>query len=178
MSDSLDNVQRQLEAARSGLGGPPLEQWNPRLSGTIDIRILADGSWLHEGTPIRREALVRLFASILRRENDGAYYLVTPVEKWRIAVDLHPLVVEDVEAVMEAGQATLLATCNTGRQVAIDADHPLFTEPAAAGAAVVSLEHGLTALFSRKAWPRLVNLAVDEDGETVIYSAGQRFPLA
>lgn len=178
MTDSLDTLSRQLEAARRAPGGPPVEQWDPPLSGEIDIRILADGSWLHEGEPIRREALVRLFASILRREDDGAYYLVTPVEKWRITVELHPLVVEDVEAVEEGGQVTLLATCNTGRQVAIDAGHPLFTEPQAAGAAVVRLERGLTALFSRKAWPRLVDLAVDEDGAAVVYSAGQRFPLA
>jgi hypothetical protein len=178
MTDSLDQLTRQLEAARRTPGGPPVEQWDPPLSGAIDIRILADGSWLHEGDPIRREALVRLFASILRREDDGAYYLVTPVEKWRIAVDLHPLVVEDVEAVQEGGQVTLLASCNTGRQLAIDAEHPLFTEPAAAGAAVVRLERGLTALFSRKAWLRLVDLAVEEHGETVVYSAGQRFPLA
>ena len=94
MTDSLDTLSRQLEAARRAPGGPPVEQWDPPLSGEIDIRILADGSWLHEGEPIRREALVRLFASILRREDDGAYYLVTPVEKWRITVELHPLVVE------------------------------------------------------------------------------------
>jgi len=177
MSDSLDTLQRQLDTARRGPGGPPVDQWDPPLSGAIDIRILADGSWLHEGAPMRREALVRLFAGILRRERDGAYYLVTPVEKWRITVELHPLVVEDVEAVEEGGQVTLLASCNTGRQVAIDAAHPLFTEPAAAGAAAVRLERGLTALFSRKAWPRLVDLAVEEDGGMVVYSAGQRFPL-
>ena len=178
MSSNLLALQRQLDEARKGPGGPPVDQWDPPLSGTIDIRILADGSWLHEGDPIRRGALVQLFTSILRREDDGAYYLVTPVEKWRIAVDLHPLVVEDVEAVEEAGQVTLLATCNSGRQVPIDAEHPLFAEPAAAGAAVVRLERGLTALFSRKAWARLVDLAVEEAGEAVVYSAGQRFTLS
>ena len=177
MSSHLLTLQRQLDEARKAPGGPPVDQWDPPLSGTIDIRILADGSWLHEGDPIRRGALVRLFTSILRREDDGAYYLVTPVEKWRIAVDLHPLVVEDVEAVEEAGQVTLLASCNSGRQVPIDAEPPLFSEPAAAGAAVVRLERGLTALFSRKAWGRLVDLAVEEAGQSVVYSAGQRFLL-
>lgn len=178
MSDALATLQRQLQHAGRDPTSPPLAQWDPPLSGTIAIQILRDGRWLHEGRPIVRESLVRLFASILRREADGAYYLVTPVEKWRIGVALHPLLVEDVERVLQAGQPFLVARCNTGKQVLIDAEHPLFSEPAAAGAAVLRLDHGLTALFSRKAWLRLVDLAEQEGDEMVVYSAGQRFPLA
>lgn len=176
MSDFLDSLEAKLEAARRGPGGPPVEEWDPPLSGDIAIRIRADGTWEHEGTPIRRQALVRLFASILRRENDGDYYLVSPVEKWRIAVDLHPLVVEDVDAV--GGEPPgLLLSCNTGRQLLLGPAHPLALEPQASGAAMVSLERGLTALFSRKAWQRLVALAVEEDGVPVVYGQGVRFPL-
>jgi hypothetical protein len=177
MSDFLGSLEDRLAAARQSPGGPPLEQWDPALSGAIDIRIRRDGSWEHEGSPIRRKALVRLFASILRRESDGQYYLVTPVEKWRIAVDLHPLVVEDVEELREDDRPLLLVSCNTGRQLAIGAEHPLSLEPAAGGAAVVALEHGLTALFSRKAWERLVALASEENGTPVVYSGGERYPL-
>ena len=84
MSDGpLDTIAKQARPARN-FDEPPLEQWRPALSGDIDIRIASDGSWYHEGEPIRRESIVRVFASILRREEDGEYYLVTPVEKWRI----------------------------------------------------------------------------------------------
>ncbi len=83
---------RLFEAARAvsaGRGPPPVHLWNPPRCGEIDIRIRSDGVWLHEGTPIGREALVRLFASVLRRDPDGVY-LVTPAEKLKIAVDDAP----------------------------------------------------------------------------------------
>lgn len=69
---------------------PPVERWNPPLSGDMDLRITRDGAWRYEGALIQREALVRLFASILRCDEDGHHYLITPVEKWRIRVDDAP----------------------------------------------------------------------------------------
>ena len=176
MADPIDSIQEQVPADRDA-DGPPLERWHPPLSGDIDIRIDQEGRWFHEGAPIRREALVRLFASILRREEDGQYYLVTPVEKWRIQVDLHPLQVTDVEAVATGEGATLLrATLNTGRIVEIGEDYPLAREPAAADAAVLRLDHGLSALFSRPAWYRLVDLA--EGDEALIRSVDYTFALS
>lgn len=82
-----DQLAKQVSAERP----PPVERWNPPLSGDIDLRIARDGTWYHEGTAFQRESLARLFASILRRDEDGQYYLVTPVEKWRIQVDDAPL---------------------------------------------------------------------------------------
>ena len=70
---------------------PPVEAWNPSLSGDMDLRIAKDGTWWHQGAPIQRLALVRLFSTILRHDEDGEYYLLTPVEKWRIQVDDAPL---------------------------------------------------------------------------------------
>ena len=83
MGTELENIEKQLTGGRN-YDAPPLHLWHPELSGDIDIHITSDGSWYHEGAKITREAIVRLFASILRREEDGEYYLVTPGEKWRI----------------------------------------------------------------------------------------------
>ncbi|MEH6588414.1 MAG: DUF1285 domain-containing protein [Halioglobus sp.] len=158
MADDLDSIAQQLDGRRN-FDSPPLHLWNPALSGDISIRIAADGTWYHDGDPIRRESLRNLFASILRREEDGEYYLVTPAEKWRIEVELHPLIVTDAELVGTGLELTL----NTGKTVTAGDEYPLFLDPAVDNVAAVTLWHGLTALFSRSAWYRLVELA-DEDG--------------
>lgn len=162
-------------ATVTGRPVPPVAKWQPAFCGDMDMEIRADGSWWHEGTAIRRPELVRLFASILRREADGDYYLVTPVEKVRIRVALHPLTVIDADWADNArGEPTLWLRLNTGGRVPLDGDHPLALEPRAANAAYVALDNGLTALFSRAAWYRLVE-AVSSDG--VICSAGSHFTL-
>lgn len=158
MAGKLDTIADQVGKGRN-FDSPPLHLWNPELSGDIPILITRDGSWYHEGSPIRREALRNLFASILRREDDGEYYLVTPVEKWRLQVEAHALVVTDVEAVGDDLQLTL----NTGKQLVVDEEHPLFLDPEVDNVAAVKLWHGLSALFARNAWYRLVELA-DSDG--------------
>lgn len=169
MPRSLDDLERQAGTERN-LSDPPLHRWHPALCGDIDIRIASDGTWYHQGRAIEREPLRNLFASILRREADGEYYLVTPVEKWRIKVDLHPLLVTDVE---RAGER-LVATLNTGRSVLIGEEHPLSAEPALDGVAVLQLSHGLTALFARSAWYRLVACA---DANATVHSGAYRFAL-
>ncbi|WP_322853379.1 DUF1285 domain-containing protein [Marinobacter sp. X15-166B] len=78
------------QVSSGGKSLPPVDTWTPELSGDIDIRITRDGQWLYRGVPLKREAITRLFATILRREEDGEYYLVTPVEKWRIQVEDAP----------------------------------------------------------------------------------------
>lgn len=174
MSDGpLDTIAKQARPARN-FDEPPLEQWRPALSGDIDIRIASDGSWYHEGEPIRRESIVRVFASILRREEDGEYYLVTPVEKWRIQVDAHALVVTDIDLSANDGIPTLTATLNTGRQLEVNREHRVFLDPAHGNACCMRARHGLSAMFTRAAWYRLAELA-DENGE--VESAGERFAL-
>ena len=176
MGDELDKVEKAAGEGRN-FDRPPLHLWHPPLTGDIDIRIAADGTWYHEGTPIRRESLVSLFASILRREDDGGYYLVTPAEKWRIAVEVHPLIVTDVEPVGEEGAPVLRARINAGRTVDIGEEHPLFLEPAVGNIAAVQLWHGLAALFSRAAWYRLVEMAREHDGVLTVVSGEYVFPL-
>ena len=177
MSDPLEGIEKQVR--RRNFDSPPLHLWDPPLSGDIAIRIAADGSWYHEGTPLRRESLVRLFASILRREDDGHYYLVTPAEKWRIEVELHPLIVTDITQVdiAEGEKPLLQASLNTGKTVLINEEHPLFLEPVVGNIPVLELAHGLTALLSRAAWYRLADMAGEKNGVLSISSGDYRFEL-
>lgn len=147
MSKDPKRIAEQVTSA-AGSNKPPLDQWHPELSGDIDIRISRDGEWLYKGEPLKREAIVRLFSTILRREDDGEYYLVTPVEKWRIQVEDAPLLAHSLEATGEGQQQVLTVTTNVGDIIAIGEDNPL--EVGTYGTAdeprpVVRLQHGLTA---------------------------------
>ena len=169
MAGTLDELENT--ARKRNFESPPLERWHPPLSGDIDIEIAADGTWFHQGGEIRREALVKLFASILRREDDGDYYLVTPGEKWRIRVVRHPLIAVGIDREGEGDDESLTVTLNTGRQVTVDAGHPLSLDE---DIPVLALDHGLSALFNRNAWYQLVELA---DDSANVRSCGQVFAL-
>ena len=173
MDQDLDSIADQVRPGRN-FDSPPLHLWHPPLSGDIAIHINREGQWFHEGDLIRRESLVRLFASILRLEEDGEYYLVTPGEKWRIEVALHPLIVTDVDS----GEGVVQLTLNTGKTLEVGAEHPLFLEPAVGDIAAVKLWHGLAALFSRAAWYRLIELAEERDGVPGVESNGEWYPLS
>jgi hypothetical protein len=138
------------------------------------MAIAADGTWYHEGTAIRRPELWQLFAGILRREADNEYYLVTPVEKCRVSVALHPLIITDVMPDETAEEPTLVALLNAGGMFPIGDAFPIQPEPRASGAAFISLPHGLSAICSRAAWYRLVKLA---DERHRIFSSGVYFNL-
>ena len=175
MDEQLEKLARKADKGRN-YESPPLHLWNPPLSGDIPIVITADGSWFHEGGRIKRESLVQLFASILRREEDGDYYLVTPAEKWRIKVESHPLVVIDI-TVLDAGDTVLEATLNTGKKVKIGKEYPLFLDAEVGEVAAIRLDHGLSALFGRAAWYRLVEMAEEIDGVPAVTSGGVVYPL-
>lgn len=119
-------------ASSSGKGLPPVHLWNPPFCGDLDMRIAGDGSWHYLGTPIGRPALVRLFSTILKRE-DGKYFLVTPVEKVGIRVDDAPFLA--VEMVKEQGEEgwSLRFRTNVDDWVECDSAHPLRFEPSAEG---------------------------------------------
>ena len=153
---------------------PPVERWHPEHCGDIGMEIREDGSWWHDASPLRRSQFVQLFASILRLEEDQQYYLVTPVEKVIVSVALHPLRVIDAEPLAGHAPEVLILTLNTGGQIPLDRRHTLTPEPRAADAAYVTLDNGLTALFTRAAWYRLVNQA-DEKGS--IMSDGRSLSL-
>jgi len=118
-----------LAAAAQGQKGlPPVHLWNPPLCADIGLKIARDGSWWHQGAPIARPALVRLFASVLRRDPDG-YFLVTPVEKVPIAVEDAPFLAVS----MRESAGELIFRTNLDDEVRVDADHPLRFEQGEAG---------------------------------------------
>lgn len=163
MKAPLESLEEQVKSQRD-FNSPPLHLWHPPLSGDIAIRIDAEGKWFHDGGEMTRHSLVRLFASILRREEDGAYYLVTPHEKWRIEVERHPLMIVDLDRKVVSGREILQATLNTGRQYEVSKEQPLYLDHEAGDVAAMRLPHGLTALCTRAAWYRLVDMAVAGDG--------------
>lgn len=173
--DKLQALSEQLPD-RKNLSQPPLHLWHPELSGAIDILIKRDGTWIHEGRPIQRPELVRLFASILRREEDGEYYLLTPVEKWRLQVECLPLLVTDFE-VMGAEPETqeLVVTLNTGRQFTVDSQHPLYlpTIEGLRSIPAIKLDYGLAALFNRASWYRLAELCEESERGVGVWSCGK-----
>src|SRR3954469_1676830 len=96
---------------------PPVESWNPTRCGDSHMRIARDGTWYHEGAPITREAMVRLFAAILRRESDGSYVLVTPAEKLDIAVEDAPFLAVEFKSEGEGRERALAFRTNIGSAV-------------------------------------------------------------
>lgn len=154
---------------------PPVDKWNPPLSGDIDMEIRKDGSWWHEGVEIKREKLVRLFASILRKEGDD-YFVLTPVEKWRLRVEDRPLLINFVE---RSGVAIAMVT-NTGDAFELDAEHPLkMSVLDGVELPEVKVRHDLWARVSRNAWYELLELAEETAaGEFILKSHGQVFKLA
>jgi hypothetical protein len=150
-------------------GLPPVERWNPPYCGAIDIRIAADGTWHHNGSPIQRDKLVKLFSTILRREPDGRIVLVTPVESVGITVEDAVFVAVEM-AVDGAGEARRIAfRTNVDELVSVDADHALRFEEGPDGALkpYLHVRGGLWALITRALTYDLVDLAEDRviDGQ-------------
>ncbi|MDN3649512.1 DUF1285 domain-containing protein [Reinekea marina] len=112
----LSDILSQVD----GMSDPPVEQWNPEFCGEIDIEIKRNGDWFHEGSKIGRIKLVKLFASILKREGEH-FFLVTPVEKVQIKVESTPLVAVRFECV----DNTLVFYNNLDQQIILDANHPI-----------------------------------------------------
>ncbi|GAA5523539.1 hypothetical protein Maes01_00087 [Microbulbifer aestuariivivens] len=169
-----------------------MNSWNPELCGDMDMVIARNGSWIHEGSEVQRQALVRLFASILRREGDE-YFLVTPVEKWRIEIEDVPFIATQVARGERDGKPLLLFTTNTGDVVPLSRDtgwslRP-FGEPPQP-VPYIEVRNDLWARVSREVFYQLVDWALEESADSIgstdsdtsssaldIRSDGQRFPL-
>lgn len=170
MEDAVGRMLDQVGALRR----PPIEQWDPPLTGDLDMRIAADGSWSYQGGRIEREALVRLFASILRFEPGIGHVLVTPVEKWRIQVEDAPLLAVSVDV---SADRVRMAT-NVGHDIELGPDHPLEVRRVNGGAVPrVLVDRGLWARLSRPVYYELAEHAVVVDGVAGITSHGRFFPL-
>src|SRR5205809_5391350 len=125
ISDASDPLQGLKEAQKAAKGLPPVHLWNPPFCGDIDMRIAADGTWFYMNSPIGRKPLMKLFASVLRHDEDGKYYLVTLVEKCGIRVDDAPFVAIRMSVAGKGRDQSITFETNTDDIVTIDAEHPL-----------------------------------------------------
>lgn len=145
---------------------PPVEQWSPQAESDSQMRIASDGRWYHQGGLISRPAMVRLFASVLRREDDGRYALVTPFEKQWIEVEDAPLLAVEVKSEGNGEQRRLAFRLNTDELVVSGPDRPLILrgsidEPRP----YLGLARGLEARIERSVYYDLVELALTEQPE-------------
>ncbi len=174
-----DAFARLLAAAGKQKGKPPVERWNPEYCGEIDMRIAADGTWFYRGTPIGRQKLVELFASILRRDPER-YVLVTPVERVGIEVEDAPFLAVEM-AVEGAGASRGLSfRTNVNDVVRVGPDHPLRFEKQADGGVkpYLRVRGDLWALVTRALMFDLIEMGEERvvDGETVYgLDAGSAF---
>ena len=173
------------KAAGSGKGLPPVDLWNPPFCGDIDMRIATDGTWFYMGSPIGREAMVRLFSSVLRRDEDGATYLVTPVEKCRIRVDDAPFLAVELHAEGRGADQRLTLRTKVGDIVEAGAEHPFrfVIDPANDGIKPYVLVRGrLEARLNRPVMYQLIDLGEEAEvaGERWfgIWAGGSFFPIA
>ncbi len=157
--------------------------WDPPFCGDIDMLIAKDGSWFHEGKPIRRPAMVKLFSSILKFEAPSSYFLVTPVEKVGIRVEDCPFFVSLMEVVGSGRDQVIRFTTTTEEVVNAGPDNPLMVEVNSDGEPhpIIHIRSGLNGLINRAVFYRLVELACEEefegDSKLGVWSSGQFFPF-
>lgn len=188
---AMNSLQALIERAGGldkgkgkGAGPAPVEKWNPDYCGELDMRIAGDGTWYYFGTPIGRPALVRLFSTVLRKDEDGETYLVTPVEKIRITVaDAHFIAVE-MHAEIRDGEQVLTFRTNVDDVVEAGPDHPIrfdLSDDKGGVKPYLSVRGRLEALMSRSVMYELVGLGeeVEVDGKAMfaVRSKGAVFPI-
>ena len=149
---------------------PPVDQWNPTYCGNMNLTVKSNGEWWHEGSKINRDAMIKLFASVLWAE-DGKFYLKTPVEKISIEVEDAPLLVTHIEKVSADGKDFLSCITQTGDIVIIDKQHPVFLrEYNGELRPYINVRWELDALLHRNAFYHLLDEGefVEQDGTTVV----------
>lgn len=158
---------------------PPVETWNPEHCGHSAMRIARDGTWFHEGSPIRRPALVRLFSTILRREADGRYVLVTPAEKLDIDVEDAPFLAVEMKSEGEGRARNLAFRLNTGDLVVAGPDQPIRVGEGEHGPRPsIEVRNRLEALITRSVYYELAALALAEAADPAgLWSEGIFFGL-
>jgi len=168
MSDNIINL-KGIEtiydfSKRKKKGIPPVEKWNPPFCGDIDMHILRNGKWTYMGSEIKRPAMIKLFSNIIRLDDDGHYYLVTPVEKVRIKVDDVPFVAVSMNRIKDEGVNCLSFTTNVQDEVTLSKENPIEIiindndEPSP----YITVRKNLKALISRSVYYDLINMAEEE----------------
>ena len=174
------NPLKGLGEARKAKGPPPVHLWNPPFCGDIDMRIAQDGTWFYMNSPIGRKPLVQLFASVLRLDADGKYYLVTPVEKVGIRVDDAPFTAIRMHVEGEGRHQIIHIETNVDDEVTVGEAHPLrFAEEEGTGGLkpYVLVRDGLEALVSRTLFYDHAAVGMVEDGWFGVWSSGHFYPM-
>ena len=157
IESSLSKIKVQSDA--------PVDLWDPKFCGNLDIRIAKDGSWFYEGSKINRMSLVKLFSSILKKEGDK-YFLVTPLEKIGIKVDVAPFIANSLDFVGKERTQKLSFTTNVGDTFHLNYNHPIRIEynlKTNEPIPYVSVRRTLEALIDRKSFYRLIDLGSIEN---------------
>ena len=172
---SLADLQELIDERRL----PPVNQWNPERCGDSHMRIARDGTWYHEGAPILRPAMVRLFSTVLRREPDGRHVLVTPVEKLDIEVEATAFRAIAMRVDGEGREQRIAFALDSGDAVILGKDHPLRIMDHEGGPSPrLLVRHGLEAELSRAVYYELAELALAEKSvQPGVWSNGAFFPL-
>jgi hypothetical protein len=167
---------------------PPVEDWNPPSRGDIGLAIKSDGTWHYQGSPIERKPLVKLFSRILRRDDDGRHYLVTPVERVEVAVEDAPFLAVEMQVEGEGAQRRLVFRTNVDDVVYCGPSSPMrFTEEAGSGGLkpYLLVRGRLEALVTRALCYDLVDMALNTkdrppgvgDEQPGLWSGGRFFEL-
>jgi len=166
----LAELQRMIDERRL----PPVDRWNPERCGHSEMRIGRDGTWYHQGAPIERPAMVRLFSTVLRREPDGRHMLVTPVEKLEIEVEGTAFRAVEMSREGEGRERTIAFRLDSGDAVILGPEHPLSLAPSPR----ILVRHGLEAELSRPVYYELAEIALADDREPRgVWSQGAFFAL-
>ena len=173
---SLAELAKAIEARGEP---PPVDRWNPQHCGTSGMRIARDGTWFHEGRPIGRKAMVRLFSTVLRRESDGGHVLVTPVEKLTIEVEGTAFRATQMTMAGEGNDRRIGLTLDSGDALIVGPTHPLsMIETDEGPSPRVAVRFGLEAELTRSLYYELADVALAEGHDPPgIWSDGAFFTL-
>lgn len=162
---------------------PPVDKWNPDFCGDIDMRIARDGTWHYMGSPIGRKRMVKLFSTVIRRDEDS-YFLVTPVEKLGIIVDDAPFVAVEADIFEPGPEQSIVFRTNVDDEVIAGPDNPIRVEidpETAEPSPYVLVRKNLWALIARPVFYQLVDAGEERivDGKTQlgIVSRGRFFAI-
>ena len=173
---SLADLEKLIHERRL----PPVDKWDPEHCGHSDMRIARDGTWFHQGSPIARPAMVRLFSTVLRREPDGSHVLVTPVEKLAIDVEATAFRAIEMQCEGKGADRQIALKLDSGDAVIVGPEHALSVVDTEQGPSPrVHVRHGLEAELSRAIYYELAEIALAEGHSPPgVWSGGAFFPLA
>ena len=171
---TLSQIAEQVQARKL----PPVDNWAPQKEGDSGMRIAADGTWFHDGSPITREAMVRAFSGLLIRDESGAHFLVSPFEKLSIEVEDAAFVATDMVVRDEDGRTTLAFRLNTDELGIAGPDHPIAARgDAETPALYLGVRRGLEARLNRSTYQQLAEHALATGDDWTVSSAGESFRL-